>query len=366
MALENYFSSVFEQIALKLKDTDETSDAMKMENCFTAFDKDRDDLLSLVEFGVLCKALFHDSNGRPYNLQSETVHEMFSTFDRDKDGFLDGNEFKYCWKHWIKMIVRPVSALIVVDVQNDFISGNLSIAAGSAGQRGEEVVPVINSLLTDVPFDVVVYTMDWHPSTHVSFAENVTSRKLHSSSKISIEQAKVYDTVVFEGPPVCEQKLWPNHCLQDSWGAELHKDLTIAEDAIVIRKGQDPDIDSYSGFWDNLKASQTGMESHLQKHRVTDIFVCGIAYDVCVGSTVVDALDAGYRTVLVEDACRGLDENDIRNVREAILQEHGLALQSTEVKAMVQGQDRRPQLGVKVAQDIRKSLGSDHSVLEEL
>ena len=111
--------------------------------------------------------------------------------------------------------------MLIVDVQNDFISGSLAV------KDGAEVIPVINSLIQLGTFDVTVYTQDWHPSDHCSYAKNVKLYPLHSSSPTSAENSKVFDTVVYEHTSKIKQVLWPIHCEQNSWGAELHKDLKV-------------------------------------------------------------------------------------------------------------------------------------------
>lgn len=114
-----------------------------------------------------------------------------------------------------------------MDVQNDFISGTLNISNCSAQQNGFEVISPINRLLDTVQFDAVFYSLDWHPSDHISFIDNIQLRPLHHTSPVTAENAKTYDTVIFAGPPPMKQRLWPRHCVQDTWGAELHKDLKV-------------------------------------------------------------------------------------------------------------------------------------------
>lgn len=125
--------------------------------------------------------------------------------------------------------MRPISAFLIVDVQNDFISGTLNISNCSARHDGNEVIEPINRLLDTVRFDGVFYSLDWHPSDHVSFIDNITMRELDSSSPVAADKAEVYDTVTFAGPPPMKQRLWPRHCVQDTWGSELHKDLKVSE-----------------------------------------------------------------------------------------------------------------------------------------
>ncbi|KAF0287333.1 Nicotinamidase [Amphibalanus amphitrite] len=264
-----------------------------MNACFTAFDKDRDDRMSVVEFGGLCRALFRNDVGKPYHLDARKLAEMFSVFDKNE-------------------IVRPVSAFLIVDVQNDFINGSLAICNFQAQQKGEEVVPVINEALDTIKFDVVVYSMDWHPNDHLSFVTNVLKYPLHPTS------------------PIVDGALW-------------------------IKKGHNPEIDSYSAFFDNAKISDTGLSRQLRQRGVTDVFVCGIATDVCVGATATHALDEGFRTILVDDACRGVCTDEIEKLKQNIMKANGVVINSTQVKSMVQGRDRRPELGYKLAMRLQET-----------
>ena len=187
------------------------------------------------------------------------------------------------------------TALIIVDVQNDFIPGGALPTRG-----GGEVVPVINRL--QPRFDLRVATQDWHPQNHGSFASNHPGRK----------PGEVID---LDGLP---QVLWPDHCVQESWGAEFHRDLDMSRVDQVVRKGTDPAIDSYSGFFDNGRRKATGLEPWLRDHGVTDVFVTGLATDYCVLWTARDAHELGFRTRAIEDACRGVElkEGDIARAFE--------------------------------------------------
>lgn len=156
-------------------------------------------------------------------------------------------------------------------------------------------------------------------------------RPLHSTSPIDAESAQVFDTVVFDGSPPITQRLWPKHCVQDSWGAELHKDLKVLENSMKVYKGTNPDIDSYSSFQDNLKASQTALKAQLKAKQITDIYVCGLAYDICVGATAIDAISSGYRTILLDDCCRGVDLKDIENMKERVVSTNGVIITSKQV-----------------------------------
>ena len=321
-----------------------------MDASFKSFDKDCDLSINIAEWTSLLKALFRNDKGVPYPIDEYQANDLFNIFNKGGDGSMSKEEYHFCWNNWIKKIVRPVSALLVVDVQNDFISGTLSISNCPAGQNGEDVVAPINKMIETIPFDEYFYSLDWHPEDHISFYENVHTRELDADSAITDHtKTNVFDLVVFKGPPKTEQILWPAHCIQESWGAEFHKDLTIHPKGLVVKKGCTPYIDSYSAFFDNKKLGQTELESLLRSRGVTDVYVCGIAYDVCVASTAYHAQELGFRTVLIDDASKGINHDGIKGTIEKIKANHGCVVDSTEVKAMVQGRDRRVELGYQLA-----------------
>ncbi len=169
--------------------------------------------------------------------------------------------------------------LIVVDVQHDFLAqGALEVPGANS------IIPVINKLIDR--FDHVIYTQDWHPSGHMSFA--------------SSHRGKEVGDIVPLGP--AQQYLWPDHCIQGTYGAEFHEDLTIVKGAKVFRKGTNPEVDSYSAFYDNLKLQTTGLTHYLKENGYTKLFICGLASDYCVKYSVLDALADGFDTTLVTDA----------------------------------------------------------------
>ncbi|KAJ8679746.1 hypothetical protein QAD02_015533 [Eretmocerus hayati] len=327
-----------------------------MDACFAAFDKDQDGFLSLAEFELICKALFRNERGKVYAFEDGRLADIFRVFDRDRDGLIDKKEFEMCWNRWIKVCTRPKSAFLVVDVQNDFISGSLNIKKCAACQDGAEVIEPINKLLDTVPFDAVFYSLDWHPVDHVSFIDNLHLRELDDSSGIRKDEARVYDTVTFRGPPLQKQRLWPRHCVQDSWGAELHPKLKVLDRGVKVYKGTNPEVDSYSVFWDNKRLTETTLSAQLKRLGISDIYVCGLAYDVCVGATARDALKSGYRTILIDDCCRGVDLVDIEKTKATLMGDNGVIVTSSQVKAMVEGRDRRPELGYKLAMEISASI----------
>jgi nicotinamidase/pyrazinamidase len=177
-------------------------------------------------------------------------------------------------------------ALLVIDVQNDFCPGG-SLAV----PEGDRVVPVINRLAPR--FAKVVATQDWHPPGHVSFASS------HSG-------AKAFQTV--ELPGVGRQMLWPDHCLAGSPGAELHPGLQTAPISLLVRKGSRAELDSYSAFFENDRRTPTGLSACLRELGCEELYLCGLATDVCVYYSAQDALRLGFAVRLVEDACRGIDQ----------------------------------------------------------
>ena len=284
-------------------------ETVNAEHCFKHFDADKDGKLNKDEFSNLLKDLFRNANGQSYSIEPSKLTEMFNIFKKNDGDGINMEEFTDCWNCWIKTILRPVSAIVIVDVQNDFITGTLAIKDYAAKEDGIDTVPPINKMLGDVPFDNIYYTQDWHPSNHISFFDNLNleGREFAEDSPIQDKnKANLFDNVVFKGPPKTNQTLWPRHCVQESDGAKLHADLKMHPQGTVVQKGFNPNIDSYSGFFDNGKLAKTELEAKLRSKGVTDVYTCGIATDVCVAFTSNDAQDLGFRTVLVEDASKGI------------------------------------------------------------
>ena len=200
------------------------------------------------------------------------------------------------------MSANDKQALIIVDLQPDFLPGG-----ALAVPEGDAVVPVVMQLMAR--FDVVVATQDWHPANHGSFAANHAERspgeviELHGLSQI----------------------LWPVHCVQGMPGAAFVPELAAREGELsaVFRKGQDPSVDSYSGFFDNGKRQDTGLAAWLREQGVGSVAVCGLALDYCVKFTALDALELGFETTLIPDATRAVNlsptdgDKAIAELREA-------------------------------------------------
>jgi nicotinamidase/pyrazinamidase len=177
-------------------------------------------------------------------------------------------------------------ALVLVDIQNDFMPGG-----ALAVPDGGSVVPIANRLMDR--FGHVVATQDWHPPGHGSFASQHGGRSPGECIELNGLQ----------------QVLWPDHCIQNTQGADFVDGLHSGKIDKIVQKGSNPGIDSYSGFADNGERIQTGLHSHLQELGITEVYICGVATDYCVKFTALDAVKRGYATFLVGDACRGVDLN---------------------------------------------------------
>lgn len=167
-------------------------------------------------------------------------------------------------------------ALIIVDVQNDFCEGG-ALAVPDA----DSIIPYINLLLEENEYDQVVLTQDWHPENHKSFASN--------------NGKNVGETISLNGVP---QFMWPDHCVQGTFGADFHSDLNRDKVTHIIQKGKNPEIDSYSAFHDNNHFMKTGLEDFLRYHDIQLVEIVGLALDYCVKFTALDAVNAGFVTCL--------------------------------------------------------------------
>ena len=175
-------------------------------------------------------------------------------------------------------------ALLVIDVQNDFCPGG-----ALAVPEGDSIVPGINELMADFP--AVILTQDWHPAGHSSFA----------SSHPGKQDMDLIDM------PYGPQVLWPDHCIQGSIGAHFHPDLTTDRADLIIRKGHNPAIDSYSAFFENDQKTPTGLEGYLRTRGITALTLVGLATDFCVNFSAVDAAKLGFEVTVRQDLCRAID-----------------------------------------------------------
>jgi nicotinamidase/pyrazinamidase len=192
------------------------------------------------------------------------------------------------------MRIEAQDVLVVVDVQNDFCPGG-----ALAVPKGNEVIAPIHCVAPR--FAHIVLTQDWHPANHTSFAAA-------HSGKQPFETIDLAYGV---------QTLWPNHCVQGSRGAEFHPELHLPQAELILRKGFRPQIDSYSAFFENDRATATGLAGYLHERGLRRVFLAGLAYDFCVGYSAIDARRLGFEAIVLRDACRAIDLNGSANVIEA-------------------------------------------------
>ena len=193
-----------------------------------------------------------------------------------------------------------MNALIIVDVQNDFLPGG-----ALAVENGFDIIPIINSLQNK--FDLVVATQDWHPATHKSFASN-------HQGKNPFEEIELDELT---------QVLWPDHCVQQTYGAEFYKELDTQKIEAIFRKGMDKNIDSYSGFFDNGKRKSTGLAAYLEGREIDSVYVAGLAADFCVYFTGMDALELGFETSIIIDATKAIDNEMLKSKFENFVSKGG-------------------------------------------
>lgn len=199
-------------------------------------------------------------------------------------------------------------ALILVDIQNDFIPGGALPVP-----EGDQIIPVVNKLMP--AFDLVVATQDWHPANHGSFASNHPGKK-------------IYDVIELNG---LQQILWPDHCVQGSKGADFAPGLNMNPVEAIFRKGTDPGIDSYSGFFDNGHKKSTGLAAYLKGRDIDQVYVVGLAGEFCVNYTILDAVAEGFKTYLIKDGTRPLDWQNFEKAIENMKQKGVVVLNSEEV-----------------------------------
>ncbi|WP_456390083.1 bifunctional nicotinamidase/pyrazinamidase [Profundibacter sp.] len=196
------------------------------------------------------------------------------------------------------------NALIIIDVQNDFCPGGALAVA-----EGDEIIARINAMMGD--FDAIVLTQDWHSVGHSSFASS-------HAGKAPYELINM---------PYGPQVLWPDHCIKGSQGADFHGDLNSSAADMIIRKGYDPAIDSYSAFFENDHKTPTGLEGYLRNRSITTLTMVGLATDFCVQFSAVDAARLGFDVTVLEGACRAIDLDGSLASARAAMQDAGVKLE---------------------------------------
>lgn len=196
-----------------------------------------------------------------------------------------------------------MKALIIVDVQYDFLpGGSLEVP------KGDEIIPIINNIQKD--YDLVVASQDWHPQKHLSFASQ------H-------ENKLPFEIIDLDG---LEQVLWPDHCIQESYGSQISEELQTNRVEAIFRKGMDPKIDSYSAFYDNGKRKDTGLAGYLKARNIDEVHVCGLAADFCVFFTAMDAITEGFKTSIISKATKAIDKGAFMEKKNTFIQAGGSLL----------------------------------------
>lgn len=201
-----------------------------------------------------------------------------------------------------------MKALILVDVQYDFLPGG-----ALAVPNGDQIIPVLNQIQEKFP--LVVATQDWHPSSHGSFASNHDGKQPFDKGELA----------------GMEQILWPDHCVQGQKGSEISKALNTLKVEAIFRKGTDPEIDSYSGFFDNGKKKSTGLADYLKGRGVEEVYLGGLAADFCVAFTALDAIEQGFSLNLIKDATRPIDEDGWEKMKSSIKEKGGKIITSANL-----------------------------------
>ena len=194
------------------------------------------------------------------------------------------------------------SALIIIDMQNAFCHGG-----ALAVKDGEKLVEPIND--AQEKFDTIILTQDWHPKEHSSFASN--------------NSAEVYSNIEMDYGPLV---LWPDHCIQGSIGANFHKNLNINKSNLILRKGCNQKIDSYSAFFENDKNTTTGLEGYLVTKEIKKLYLCGLAFDFCVFYSALDGINLGFAVFVFQDLTKAINLNNSERLARKTMIEKGIKL----------------------------------------
>ena len=205
-------------------------------------------------------------------------------------------------------------ALINVDLQQDFITGSLALKHAPAGHDAEEIIPCINHLTQHGPFDVVIYSLDYHPNDHISFLENA-STYTYSRRRFKMGDIISVPTTAYG---IVQQQLWPRHCVQETEGAQLWPLLYRKPTAVYVHKGTKSLVESYSVFGNPSMNYDTGLHDLLSSMGVTHLYFTGVAEDICVAYSALDALNLGYQVTIIQDATRGVNHDACLRMRELI------------------------------------------------
>ncbi|CAG2117385.1 unnamed protein product [Medioppia subpectinata] len=320
---------------------------------FVFLDENKDKQLCKTEFKQLFSSLFYSSSEKTSHLVDEDIGvEILDLIFLHKDKPIDKNRFDEVWDEWIYKILVPKSALIVVDMQHDFIAGSMPVPNATT------IVKPINDLMAH--FETVIVTIDYHPWDHCSFVESVHNPAI--DRPINDYFGKTRDTLTFNDRvnytvhPNITQVLWKTHCVQGTPGADLYAGIHTkqVQDLVRVKKGMDSDIDSYSAFEDVGGLHKTNLNDELINRNITNIYLTGVLYEFCVGMTALDGLRYNYSTAFIEDAVHALTPALAEKMLKRLREHSASIITATNVDHMVTGYDRRPQMGYILA---RRAFG---------
>jgi nicotinamidase/pyrazinamidase len=217
----------------------------------------------------------------------------------------------------MSLTLLPTDALLVIDMQNDFLPNVPGYSGSLAVPGGDAIIPSINALAAH--FDHVLLTQDWHPRGHISFASTHNLQPFTDTGQSVI------------AAPYGPQALWPDHCIQGTRGAELHPALDIPHAELILRKGFRRQIDSYSAFTENDATTPTGLAGYLRERNLTRLFFTGVAYDFCVGFSALAAARLGFESIVIEDLTRGIAAPSIEATNAAFAAANVQRIQSAMV-----------------------------------
>jgi len=286
---------------------------------FKEYDTNGNGTLEASELASFLKAAFQGPE-----LTKQELDTLVKDLDIDKDGTIGLNELHAFLRFYdpVSKTIRRKTALLVIDVQNDFISGTLAV------QTSEGIVPTINNIRDK--FDCVVISYDWHPHEHCSFVESANAGKVAMKEMGSVGQLTPFTQVTLLGDKdraEHSQMLYPRHGVQNTWGAECHKDLVMKPTDLSVYKGKKANIDSYSAFFDNCKANDTGLTKQLEDAGVTDVYCCGLVFDICVKSSALHGAEMGLKVTVIEDACKPLSQSEVEPTKK-VLEKAGVRVMS--------------------------------------
>ena len=297
----------------------------ELESWFNKYDVNHDGSLDVGEVQAMLQGMI-DAGKATAALTPSSMATLMDALDLDRSGLINFDEFANAWRSWLGRAMSPVRCMLTIDMQNDFISGTMAVSGGEA------CVPLINRLREEGFFDVFAYSLDWHPHDHCSFHESFHLPPHQRPSSLYPVLSPEEEKLAAEGAPYTpvtltaptgnrmEQMLWPRHCVQGSFGAANHPGLVTRASDVEVHKGVNPQVDSYSAFFDNMKLNDTGLLGKLRALGVTHVYCVGIAFDYCVAASALHAAEEGLCVTVIEDACASVGKESAAHRKSAMIE----------------------------------------------